>query len=360
MTRRELLRRTALASVGVALADPVRVFGDVQAPPPDRWRTFEITTRIDVLQAAGPTRVWVPMPLAAAPFQRTFGDNYLADEGHASMFETDDLDMLVADWPDGVTPRLKVVSRVATRDHGADLTKPTVPPADMKSLSAFLGPTRLIPTDGIVKSTSDKIAKGPGTDLDRARAIYEWIVENMFRNPTTPDGVQGDIRSMLETGNLSGKRADVNGLFVALARAAGLPARNLYGLRVAKSDRGFPSLGLSSDNATTAQHCRAEVYLVGYGWVPVDPADVRTVALEEPLENLPLNSERVREARVWLFGSWETNWVAYNFANDVTLPGSKSRPIPFLMYPQAETANGRLDSLEPAAFKYEITVREAT
>jgi hypothetical protein len=28
------------------------------------------------------------------------------------------------------------------------------------------------------------------------------------------------------------------------------------------------------------------------------------------------------------------------------------------MYPQAETANGRLDSLDPDNFKYEITSRE--
>jgi hypothetical protein len=28
------------------------------------------------------------------------------------------------------------------------------------------------------------------------------------------------------------------------------------------------------------------------------------------------------------------------------------------MYPQAETADGRLDSLDPDSFKYEITARE--
>ncbi len=55
------------------------------------------------------------------------------------------------------------------------------------------------------------------------------------------------------------------------------------------------------------------------------------------------------------------NWIAYNVANDVALPGSKNRrPLPYLMYPQGETANGRLDSLEPDTFRYEITVREAT
>ena len=43
----------------------------------------------------------------------------------------------------------------------------------------------------------------------------------------------GDIRAMLETGNLGGKCADLNALFVGLARAAGIPARDVYGVRVA-------------------------------------------------------------------------------------------------------------------------------
>jgi hypothetical protein len=54
------------------------------------------------------------------------------------------------------------------------------------------------------------------------------------------------------------------------------------------------------------------------------------------------------------------NWVAYNFAHDVALPGSGGKPLGFLMYPQAETAEGRLDSLDPDSFKYEITSKELT
>jgi len=61
-----------------------------------------------------------------------------------------------------------------------------------------------------------------------------------------------------------------------------------------------------------------------------------------------------------LFGSWEMNWMAYNYAHDVALPGSNGKPLGFLMYPQAETADGRLDCLNPDKFKYEITSREIT
>ena len=48
---------------------------------------------------------------------------------------------------------------------------------------------------------------------------------------------------MLESRNLGGKCADLNALYVGLARAAGLPARDVYGMRVAKSQKGYKSLG---------------------------------------------------------------------------------------------------------------------
>ena len=226
------------------------------------------------------------------------------------------------------------------------------------ALKNYLRPTKLLPTDGIVKESALKITGSAKTDVDKARAIYEWIVENTYRNPKTRGCGVGNIRFMLESRDLGGKCADLNALYVGFARAAGLPARDVYGIRVARSEMGYKSLGASSDNVTKAQHCRAEVYLSAYGWVPVDPADVRKVMLEEPPGNRPPDDEMVRKARARLFGSWEMNWMAYNFALDVTLSGSSGPPLGFMMYPQAETAGDRIDSLDPDSFKYEITARE--
>jgi transglutaminase-like putative cysteine protease len=145
----------------------------------------------------------------------------------------------------------------------------------------------------------------------------------------------------------------------SVSRAAGLPARHVYGLRAASSNRGFKSLGLATANATKGQHCRAEVYLARYGWTPVDPADVRKVMLEEPPGNLTADSDAVRKAREALFGSWEMNWIGFNFAHDVALPGSaRGIKVGYFMYPQCETADGRLDPFDADSFKYEITSRE--
>jgi len=111
---------------------------------------------------------------------------------------------------------------------------------------------------------------------------------------------------------------------------------------------------------TKAQHCRAEVYLGDYGWVPVDPADVRKVVLEEPPGNRPLEDDMVKKARTRLFGSWEMNWMAYNFAHDVALPGSNGAPAGSLMYPQAETTEGRLDSPRSGQLQVSDYVDETT
>ncbi|HTA53098.1 MAG TPA: transglutaminase-like domain-containing protein [Candidatus Acidoferrum sp.] len=273
----------------------------------------------------------------------------------------DALGIVSATFPTGQTPVLTLTSRVQTRNYSVDLSRPgNAPKASRAELEYFLRPTKLLPSDGVVKSTAAEITKNANTDVEKARAIYEWIVDKTFRDPKTKGCGLGDIRFMLETGDLGGKCADLNALFVGLAHAAGLPARDAYGIRVAKSELGYKSLGASSDNITKSQHCRAEVYLDTYGWVPVDPADVRKVVLEEPPGNRPMNDEMVRQARSRLFGSWEMNWIAYNFAHDVALPGGTGAPLPFLMYPQAQTADGRLDSLDAANFKYEITSKETT
>ena len=87
---------------------------------------------------------------------------------------------------------------------------------------------------------------------------------------------------------------------------------------------------------------------------------MRKVVLEEPPGNRPLDDDMVKSARKRLSGSWEMNWMAYNFANDVALLGSSGAPVSFLMYPQAETSEGRLDSLDPDNFKYEIASKETT
>jgi len=346
MDRREFL--------GAMAAAPIALRGISER---SATRSYEIITRIELDESHAGGVAWIPLPLGRpAPYQIDRGHTVdgNADKTRVETLADSTTRILVAEWghmmpPPQVSVTMEVETtdyRVALKPNGARRT------AD---LSAYLKPTKLIPLDGIVKQTSDGITKGRANDLAKARAIYDWIVDNTARDPDVKGCGLGDIRGMLEMKNLSGKCADLNALFVGLARAAGLPARDLYGLRVAPSTQ-FASLGRAGGNVTTAQHCRAEVWVDNYGWIPVDPADVRKLILEEKRPSL--TDPTVVKAREALFGSWEMNWIAFNDAHDVALPGSTGKPLPFLMYPQAEVGGDRLDSLDPEHFKYAITARE--
>jgi transglutaminase-like putative cysteine protease len=269
--------------------------------------------------------------------------------------------LLYVEWPAReMNPAIEVTSRFMTCERSIDFSAPR-PQLELSAADRqfFTAPTELIPTDGIVRKTALGITKGAQTDVDKARAIYEWIVDNTFRDPKTRGCGVGDVKSLLESGNLGGKCADLNALYVGLARAVGVPARDVYGVRVAPSRYGYRSLGASSANVTKAQHCRAEFFASGFGWVPVDPADVRKVVLEEPPGNLAVNDAKVVAARKRLFGSWEMNWLAYNNGHDVKLPHATKAPTkPFLMYINAEADGELRDELEPDSVKYTITAHE--
>jgi transglutaminase-like putative cysteine protease len=299
-------------------------------------------------------------------FQKNLGSTWSVEGGTAAVVSDAKYgaEMLYFEASDSTkVPAVQLTSRFATRDRAIDLAKPgNAAKADRAELQRYLAPTELIPTDGIVRDTAREITKNVrGGDIEKARAIYEWVVENTYRDPKTRGCGVGDIKFLLESKNLGGKCADLNALFVGLARASGIPARDVYGVRVAKSAFGYRSLGVGTENVTRAQHCRAEFYVASHGWVPVDPADVRKVILEEkPDAQLPIDDPLVKAARVKLFGAWEMNWLAFNTAHDVALPNSVNGKVSFLMYPQAETSSARLDSLDPDNFRYQMTAQELT
>jgi len=360
MDRRDFLRYTGIASTSIMypmLAPPAHA----QAATADKWRTFEVTTQVEVLKPSGVTRVWIPTPLAQeAPFHRTLSNDFRAEGGNSAIVADAKYGagIVWAEWPEGVKPVLTHTSRFALRNFAVDLSKPgNAKPEDPLILARYTQATDIMPTDGAVKKLSDDIVKGKQGNVEKSRAIYEWIVENTYRDAKTRGCGTGDIKFMVENKAWGGKCADLNALFVALARAQGIPARDVYGVRVAGSDLGYKSLGKTGGDITKAQHCRAEFYDAAYGWVPVDPADVRKVMLEED-GGKKIDDPMVVAARKRLFGSWEMNWLAYNYAHDLALPNAERGKVAFLMYPQSETAEGRLDSLDADNFKYTITSKE--
>jgi transglutaminase-like putative cysteine protease len=343
-----LQRRDFIKSM--AAAGAIAAVGRRAHAAPQGWREYEITFRISIEDPAAPVRLWVPVPQDALDYQRVVDIGWRAPVAAHILWEgTSRAPIVAAAWPDLTTAReVEITARVMTRDRSG-----FYPDASREELAEYLRPTPSSPTDGIVLAKAREIVAARTAPLDKARAIYDWVVDNAFRRAETRGCGLGNVAFMLESGDLGGKCADINSLYVALARAVGLPARDFFGIRVADS-KVSKSLGKSGD-ITTAQHCRAEVFIDGRGWLPVDPADVRKVVLEE---QVALDSDKVKALRERLFGNWEMNWVGFNYARDFTLPGQSDGPIGFLMYPYAETPDGSKDSLDPTTFAYAISSRE--
>ena len=363
--RRTFLKNSAAAAMAAAL--PSLNFAQTPAqrshfaPQSGAWRTFEVTTRVDVLKPQGVTKVWLPIPSVNSDYQRSFESSFssngttdLTDDGK------DGAKMLYAEFAEGeARPFVELTSRVQTQGRAVDWSQKTVKPEDADTLRYFTRPTKLLPTDGIVRKTALAATQGAKTDVEKAQKLYDWIVANTYRDPKVRGCGEGDIKTMLETGNLGGKCADLNALFVGLCRSVGLPARDVYGIRLVPSAFGYKELSGNPASLKGAQHCRSEVYLKGYGWVAMDPADVaKVMRLETPDWIKTTVNPVVAPVNKALFGGWEGNWMAYNTAHDVTLPNSKGEPLGFFMYPAAENAAGRFDAYAPDDFKYQITAKE--
>jgi len=370
LTRRRMLN----CGLGAAIAQtlPPSAFAQERqfSPQPGAWRTFELSTTVNVAEVKGATQLWLPVPDISTDYQRSVDNGWTGNASSAKLASDTrrGVRMLHASFDASVAaPTLTLTSRVQTRGRAVDWSQPQHQPVaeDAAVLKANLAATELLPVDGVVRKTAVQATQGASTDVQKVRAIYDWVVASAHREPTVRGCGSGDVKTMLETGNLGGKCADLNAIFVSMCRAVGVPARDVYGLRLVPSAFGYKELGGNPANLKGAQHCRAEVYLRQYGWVAMDPADVLKVMRQETPQWIK-DPKHAVAAPVFkgLFGGWEGNWVGWNTGHDVTLPGSAASAskstLPFLMYPQGENASGRFDELAPDSFRYTITAREIT
>ena len=111
----------------------------------------------------------------------------------------------------------------------------------------------------------------------------------------------------------------IDGEVKALARAAGVPNREGFGICQGRKP---------VQDITRWQHCWAEFYLPGYGWVPVDPADVRKAMLRE---NLEVSNDRTDAYRDHFWGGVDEYRVKLGEGRDLTLnPEQSGAPVNYL------------------------------
>jgi transglutaminase-like putative cysteine protease len=228
------------------------------------------------------------------------------------------------------------------RQTGLPTVEPAWNPADY---AEYLQPTSLGPLDGEVKKLADSIVEKKKTVLEKARAIYDWTVDNMYRDPDTIGCGKGDVCLLLK--KPGGKCTDISSVYIALCRAAGVPAREIFSVRLGKK---------AEEDITTWQHCWAEFFLPGYGWVTADPADVRKAMLTEKID---LENPKTKEYREFFWGGIDPYRLVIAQGRDVVLsPAQSGQPLNTFGYPYAEIGGKALDFYNPKGFVYSYLFKE--
>ena len=187
-----------------------------------KTRSGVITMEVDLsAQAQGQTaRLWIPYPVSDR--DQLISDIQTSGDYSAIGVYTDryyGTPILYAEWPKDATSRKLTFSFKVDRQEIRRSTLPAQEPSwNPADYARDLKPTSLGPTDGVIKNLSDTITKGKKTVLEKAKAIYDWTCENMYRDPKTAGCGKGDVCYLLA--NPGGKCTDISSVFITLARAA--------------------------------------------------------------------------------------------------------------------------------------------
>lgn len=212
---------------------------------------------------------------------------------------------------------LAVGYTVERRERAADLSAVSGRPAP-EAYARFLGSDRLVAVDARVKKLADEVTRGAATPLQRAQAIYAYVLSTMKYEKKGTGWGQGSIAWACDA--RSGNCTDFHALTIGLLRAAGIPARFQIGYAVPAGQGG----------ELPGYHCWADFYLDGAGWVPLDASE----AWKDPAR------------RDYFFGHHDPDRFALSTGRDLVFPGMRAAtPLNFFVYPYAEQAGVPLAGL---------------
>ncbi|MBR0232878.1 MAG: transglutaminase family protein [Synergistaceae bacterium] len=305
--------------------------------------TFEV--ELKDAEKAEKAELWLPYPLSDA--NQTITDVSIKSSGAKIGIENDPKSGAVylhATWrklkkAPKLTMSFYLDSHYSKKTELKE-TNDAFPPEVLKYLEA----TPSLPIDqGFCAEASMEFINMP-TVLEKARGIYRWVLENTYRDESVKEGcgLGLPIRTISEKDG-GGKCADISSVFVALARASGIPARDVYGLRVDPAKSG---------EITGNYHCWTEFYLPGTGWVMADPADVRKKMLNENIENV---NDAVKWSRFFWAGD-DLLRIALNRDTRETVlsDATEETPLTYFMYPYAEIDGKVVDWFSPKTFAFKV------
>jgi hypothetical protein len=175
-----------------------------------------------------------------------------------------------------------------------------------------LAPDALVPVTGLPAELAVKVTEGKGTQLEKARAIYDYVFTTMRYDKTGTGWGRGDVLYACDA--KKGNCTDFHSLFMAMARSQGIPSR---------FEIGFPLPPDKHSSEIAGYHCWAEFFEPQHGWVPVDISE----------------AWKHQEKRDYFFGSHDANRVQFTMGRDLELsPKQDGAPLNYFVYPYVEVA----------------------
>jgi transglutaminase-like putative cysteine protease len=187
------------------------------------------------------------------------------------------------------------------------------PYEENSSPTIYLDANILMPVGDRFKTLADSIigSKGSDSNIMRARALYDYVIDNMRYIKA---GKYGTGDAVYACDALTGNCTEFHSLFISLARSAGIPSRFAVGAAI-PSDR--------DEGGIDGYHCWAEFFAEGKWW-PVDISE----------------ANKYTALATYYFGRHPANRIEFTRGRDLIMePGPKSGPINFLAYPVMEIGN---------------------
>src|SRR5437879_6557541 len=158
MDRRAFITASAILPTAAALPKLSFAQSAFDPRPTDKWRSFEVATRVEIVFPQGATRVWLPIPSVDSAYQKTIDNAWSGNAQTAKIVYEGKYGagMLYAEWPTAEqNPVVELYSRVAPRDHAVDFSarRGSVEKLAPEPRAVYTGSTERIPTAVTAKRT---------------------------------------------------------------------------------------------------------------------------------------------------------------------------------------------------------------
>jgi transglutaminase-like putative cysteine protease len=300
------------------------------SPPPAelRARAFEFSYKATINEVPGGTKhlsVWLPYPTTDA--NQEIYDVQVSSPAKAAVYAEprygNSILYVSVDDPGAASVEIQVSFKVRRSENirkdfarGSQVSNAPLDP----SIEMYLQPDKLVPINGQIKQWAMEVTKGKKTDLEKARAIYDYTLATMKYDKSGQGWGRGDIIYACDAKR--GNCTDFHAVFIGFCRSMGIPARFAI---------GFPLPEKRGEGEIAGYHCWAEFYLKGYGWVPVDASE----AWKHP------------EKRDYFFGSHDENRVQLSSGRDIILrPRQQGAALNYFVYPYAEADGKPIDTIK--------------